>query len=289
MSLIRIALRMALVEALRGRTLVGDNVLDSQMGALDVAADGSLRTDQQKAWIAVYTDAASSKDGSVDVSLRALAPNGATQILIETGLTAAQVLIDPETEQSVVYPGIPDTDAAFEMHADMVMRQVADALTDPRNEWAEIVRLFVRSFQSVERLRASSDQNGTRLAAQQMRITADLVADPIRGRPLADGSPLKAFLDHAEASMRVPNPAYPDESDDETIVEPVVAALLALMREQINGDDQMFNWEITMRRHGLTRATAEALLVPPPSSVPGNTVFSEGTTVDALPGDGSVT
>lgn len=55
MSLIRIAARMAAVRALRGRTLVGDNVLDSQIGALDVGADGELRTEEDKPFISVYT------------------------------------------------------------------------------------------------------------------------------------------------------------------------------------------------------------------------------------------
>lgn len=39
MSLARIALRIAAVEALKGKTLVGDNVLDSPNGALDVQAE----------------------------------------------------------------------------------------------------------------------------------------------------------------------------------------------------------------------------------------------------------
>lgn len=274
MSLVRIALRIALVEALRGRTLVGDNVLDSQIGALDVAADGSLRTDQQKAWIAVYTDASTSKDGAADVSLRALVPNGATQILIETGLTAAQVLIDPETEQSVVYPGIPDTDAAFELHSDIVMRQIADVLSDPLNGWSEVARRMILSFQSVERLRVSGDQQGTRLAAQQTRIVANLVADPVRGVPLKDGSPLNAFFDQAEATLRVPNPGYPDESDDETIVEPVVASTLALMRAQIDETPLPFDWQTVQRRFGIYRAEADAMLVTPPAGVPGDTTVA---------------
>lgn len=274
MSLIRIALRIAIVEALRGQTLVGDNVLDSQIGALDVAADGSLRTDQQKAWIAVYTDASTSKDGAADMSLRALAPNGATQILIETGLTAAQVLIDPQTEQSVVYPGIPDTDAAFELHSDIVMRQVADVLTDPGNEWAEIARRFILSFRSVERSRVSGDQQGTRLAAQQMRIVADLVSDPVRGMPLKDGSPLKAFFDLAEADCIVPDPAHPDPLEAPMVADPVVASTVALMRAQIDATPQPFDWQAVQRRFGFYRAEADALLITPPAGVPGDTAVA---------------
>ena len=48
MSLIRYAVRVAAVEAVRGRTLVAGNVLDSENGSLDVLADGTLRTDQDR-------------------------------------------------------------------------------------------------------------------------------------------------------------------------------------------------------------------------------------------------
>ncbi|MFT0890999.1 hypothetical protein [Pseudochelatococcus sp. G4_1912] len=286
MSLVRIALRIAAVQALRGRTLVGDNVLDSQIGALDMAADGSLSTDQKKPWIAVYTDASSTKDSLTDVTLRALAPNGATQILIETGLTAAHVVIDPETEESTVYTGIPDTDDAFEFHADIVARQIADVLTDPNNAWAEIVRGFILSFRSVERVRTSGDQNGTRLAAQQIRITADLVVDPLRGESLKDGSPLRAFFDKCEADLRVPNPAYPDESNEPTIVDPVIASTLALMRAQIEIDAAPYDWQSVQRRFGFTRHEADALMIAPPAGVPGDATITDITPPDAQPDKG---
>ncbi|MFT0892732.1 hypothetical protein [Pseudochelatococcus sp. G4_1912] len=283
MSLVRIALRIAAVQALRGRTLVGDNVLDSQIGALDMAADGSLSTDQKKPWIAVYTDASSTKDSISNVTLRALTPNGATQILIETGLTAAHVVTDPETEESTVYTGIPDTDDAFELHADIVARQIADVLTDPDNGWAEIVRSFILSFRAVERVRTSGDQNGTRLAAQQIRITADLVVDPLRGEPLKDGSPMKAFFDKCEADLRVPNPAYPAESDEPTIIDPVIASTLALMRAQIEMNAAPYDWQTVQRRFGLNRNEADGLLITPPPGVPGDATFTDIASPDAQP------
>ena len=63
MSLTMMALRIAAVQALKaGGTLVGDNVLDSQISAIDQTADGQLRSDQQRPFIAVYTDAAKSQD-----------------------------------------------------------------------------------------------------------------------------------------------------------------------------------------------------------------------------------
>lgn len=54
--LARIALRMATIAALKGRTLVEDNVLDSEITALDADADGNLTTDQKRPFISIYTD-----------------------------------------------------------------------------------------------------------------------------------------------------------------------------------------------------------------------------------------
>ena len=54
----RIALRIAAVQALKGRTLVGDNVLDSRMTALDVDDDGNARTDEDRPFISLYESGA---------------------------------------------------------------------------------------------------------------------------------------------------------------------------------------------------------------------------------------
>ncbi|MBN8931466.1 MAG: 4Fe-4S binding protein, partial [Rhizobium pusense] len=44
MSLINFAARISAVEATKGNTIVGSNVLDSEIGVLDIAADGSLKS-----------------------------------------------------------------------------------------------------------------------------------------------------------------------------------------------------------------------------------------------------
>ena len=56
MSLTMMALRIAAVEALKaGGTMVGTNVLDSQISAIDQTVDGDLKTDQKRPFIAVYS------------------------------------------------------------------------------------------------------------------------------------------------------------------------------------------------------------------------------------------
>ncbi len=259
MSLTRIAARLAAVYALRGKTLVGDNVLDSQIGALDITADGELRTDEERPFISVYADAAKSDDNV----LRSWVDNGATEFLFEMGITAAHTEMDEETgETTLLGVGIPATDANFEFTLDVVARQVGDTLTDPENEWAEIFRKFLRGIDRIERARTSGDGSGIRLAAQQIKVTADLIADPIRGTELNPAHPIAMFFAKA-ATLTVPNPDHdPDDHDSPaTIPDPVVTAQVALMQAQITGTAT--DWQTELRRYGITKTEGENLLIVP--------------------------
>ncbi|WP_242221694.1 hypothetical protein [Shinella zoogloeoides] len=279
MSLTRIAARLAAVYALRGKTLVGDNVLDSQIGALDITADGELRTDEEKPFISVYADAAKSDDNV----LRSWTDNGATDFLFEMGVTAAHTEFNDETgETTLVGVGIPATDAAFEFLLDVVARQIGDTLSDPENEWAEIFRKFHRGNARIERARTSGDGSGIRLAAQQIRLTVDLVADPVRGAELNPAHPLAMFFAKA-ATLTVPNPAHDpdDENSPATIPDPVVTAQVALMQAQLAGSE--YDWQTALRRYGMTKTEGENLLIVPPEGVEADITIIEVGAAPAAP------
>lgn len=192
----RIALRIATVGALRGKTLVGDNVLDSQIGALDVAGDGSIRTDQEKQFISVYTDGGKVESG---IEYRGLHRSGATELTIETGVTASMAVTDPETGASEVIPGLPATDPAFEFYLDVVGRQIVNALTDPDDEWAELWRGLSSGIVAIERKRTSDAASGTRIAAHQIVVTLELLPDPVFGEPVAATSIWARFFAKLQA------------------------------------------------------------------------------------------
>ena len=279
MSLNRIAARIAAVQALRGRTLVGDNVLDSQIGALDVTADGELRTDEEKPFISVYADAAKSDENM----LRSWTDNGATDFLFEMGVTAAHTEFNDETgETTLVGVGIPATDAAFEFLLDVVARQIGDTLSDPENEGAEIFRKFHRGNARIERARTSGDGSGIRLAAQQIRLTVDLVADPVRGVELNPAHPLAMFFAKA-ATLTVPNSAHDpdDENSPATIPDPVVTAQVALMQAQLAGSE--YDWQTALRRYGMTKTEGENLLIVPPEGVEADITIIEVGAAPAAP------
>lgn len=235
MSLVRIAARIAAVEALKGNTLVGDNVLDSEIGAFSQGADGATRTDEDRPFIAVYTDGSENKENA----LRSMSVNGVTDFIFEAGVTTTMTVTDPDTLETVVMPGIPATDKAFEFYLDMIARQIADTLTSPDNAWAEVFRGLTSTFHGIKRARTSSDSSGVRLAGQQITVSAVLVNEPARGVALAETHGLSKFF--ALAS---------------TLPDPVVATQIALMQAQLSGT--VSDYKIMQQRFGRTNAEAAA-------------------------------
>lgn len=193
----RIALRIATIGALMGRTMVGDNVLDSEIGSLEVSADNSVRTDQEKPFISVYVEG-SKIEGGLDG--RSLHKAGEVDLLIETGIAAAMTETDQATGESrIVGLGIPSTDAAMELFLDALGREIIAALTDPRDAWAELWRSLSTRIVKIDRRRTSDANTGARIAAHQMVITVDALPDPVYGEPINDTSVWRKLLDRMEA------------------------------------------------------------------------------------------
>lgn len=239
--LTRIALRLAAVEALKGATLVGDNVLDSEIGAVDIAADGSIRTAEEKPFIAVYTDGSKVEEG---LAGRSLHKSGPVALVLEYGITAAMAVTDAETGESTVMAGIPATDDGLEFKLDLIGYQIAAALTDPDNEWAEIWRALGGNVQKIERRRAADGSSGTRVAAQQMTITIDLMTDPVRKEPLRETATMSIFLAKALASENA-----------------VLVRKAQAMQAAIAGS--LSDWKLDQARYGLTADEACAMQIVP--------------------------
>lgn len=243
MSLVRMGWRIAAVEALLGRTMVDANVLDSQIGALFVSADGSLRTDQEKEFVAIYTDA-----GTVtgELTLRSLHGNGSCELVFEFGIAASMQERNPDTGVAEVIAGLPATDDAFEFKLDAIERQIVDALSDPDNEWAQLAAGLVEQITKVERARIGAADKGTRLAGQQLKLKASMMPDPLRGDVLTIDMPFGALLAKMEA---VDDPAAP------------LRVKAALMRGLLVGaNDAVAQLE---RRHGMTAGEAFRLGLGP--------------------------
>jgi hypothetical protein len=191
MSLTMMAMRIAAVEAIKGAgTLVGSNVLDSQISALDRTADGALQSDQPGPFVAVYTDAAKTQEPG-PTGLRA---NGRVDIAFNCGVSMTMAETDRETGESKLVGLYPATDAGLEAIIDALDVQIARALTDPDDPWAQVFGDFVMSYVAKEVLRANSSSDRDRIAAGQTKLTVEVIADPAHGQALAEGGPWPRFM-----------------------------------------------------------------------------------------------
>lgn len=258
MSLTMMALRISAVWALRaGGTLVGDNVLDSQISAIDQTADGRLRSDQQHPFIAVYTDAA--KAG--DLGQAGLRSNGRVDILFNCGVALTMAQTDKDTGEASIVEGFPATDAHFEAVLDVLDVQIGRVLSDPDNPWAQVFGDFVQAYVAKEHVRSGSAAENVRLAAGQTRLTVDVFADPRLGQPLMEGGPWSRFM---------------------ALMEEHHVPQRALFR-QLLGDASAGTYPDFERLAGMSVRDAETLRLYSFASVPRDVVVSE-ITDEAGPG-----
>lgn len=191
MSLTMMAMRIAAVQALKaGGTLVGDNVLDSQISAIDQTAGGQLSSDQQRPFIAVYTDAAKAQD----LGQTGLRSNGRVDIMFNCGVSVTMAETNKETGETQIVDLFQATDANLEAVLDALDVQISRVLTDPDNPWAQVFGDFVQAYVAKAHVRSSSSAENVRLAAGQTKLTVDVFADPRHGQPLAEGGPWPRFM-----------------------------------------------------------------------------------------------
>lgn len=244
MSLMRIALRMSIVEALRGNTFADQNVLDSEIGAIDIATDGSVDSPRGSPFISVYTAEA---QGGGEMGM-ALFGSMKTDLVLDMAVSALMSKRDDEGEvTSDKLPVVPDSDAAYEVSLDILQFQIASALNDPDNSWAEIVRKMLSD--KVEAVEVTVGRSGTRarLSARQIRITTMIWPEPVSMESLKVTHPLFLFL------------AKLDEGDDDEVRDEDFKELAAVLRAILNG--QHTGWKLDQARYGLSKSELDGMLV----------------------------
>lgn len=184
MSLIMMALRIAAVQALKsGDTVVGGNVLDSQISAIDQTVNGDLSTDQERPFIAVYTDLSKSQDLG-NTGLRA---NGHVDLTFNFGISLTMGSLNKESGETEIIEGLPATDAHFEATIDIVGCQICRVLSDADNPWAQVFNDLASPVMKSQ-VRSSNAGDNVRLACGQLKIVVDALSDPGVGQVFdADG------------------------------------------------------------------------------------------------------
>lgn len=230
--MIRLALRICAVEALKGNTRIGENIHNSRHGALDIAAGGEIKTNQDEPFIAVYTETSIDKNPN-SFTLRA---NKNLDFIFEFAITQSMSVTDEDGVSRIV-SYIPDTDEGMEIYLDLVGTDISAALRNDKNEWADLWRRFAGSIVEVEYKRVSSEMNGTSLAAHQLRLCLNALPDPVLGEEIKQDSVWAKFIE----LLNKYNHPY----------APVIVPMFAL-REGSESDQ---------RRFGLTLEEARSLAV----------------------------
>lgn len=254
MSLARWALRTAAVEALKGQTLVGANVLDSEFTALSIHPDGSIITDQKKPFIMVYTD--DGKAGDRENKPRDIWQNGVIDVVLEFGIATPMMEVNEETGESFI-TGIelPVTDAAMELTLDLIDRQITAALTGT-SAWADIWKDVSDHVVEIERRRVARAENGVRIAGRQTRIAVMAKPDPVPGTAGA-GSTWHRFRDAIDANL---------------------PALSAIATQFIDDPTADLSVDQIIASRGMTTAAAEHLGMLPYHSTEPDSVISDPQT-----------
>jgi hypothetical protein len=239
MSIARLALRLATVQALKGCTLAGAHVRDSEQGPLDEQA-----APVQPA-IVVFTDDGTRRDTKHPREL--FGGDGTQTLIIEIMVTQRTETPDADGVLEVAW-SMPATDAGMEIAIDLIERQIAVALSDPDNAWAEMWRQLVMEIGERQSVRGSAGRDGMRFSGRQLNWPVHLPRDPEPGQ-----APAPLWADFV-ALMR----STPDLQQHADVVEAAIRGLPTL-----DADGQIrASWLISepeARQLGMGPPTMDAL------------------------------
>lgn len=174
MSLTALAVRIATIRALMGRTFAEDRVFDSKINPVNLVA-----TKEAKPVIIVTTD-----DDNVDITGKDLrAGDHKLELVIEIAVTQ-KIEVQVENDQTTEVLSIPATDAGLEATVGLLGWQIAKALSADGGEWGDLWRHIVTNVHSISSRRGADDANGVRYAARQYIYSIDHIAEPTPGEAL---------------------------------------------------------------------------------------------------------
>lgn len=261
MSLIRAAIRLCTVMALKGKTFAQARVYDSDNKPLIEV----LEVDP-KPFVLVYTEGDASNDTVGEFGL--YSTTRAMTIAFEIGQAGAAYADDGQKFSSRL--NIPHTDAGMELGLDFLQAQVIAAFYgDARSEWAELNRLMILRILKTSSMRGGSAKKGGHWAARQFSVTCDVISDPTPGDvPLSSDHPLSRFIALAKAA----NDPY---------ITPSVVLLETFMGMYPYGDSYA-DWEIAQQKLGLTRRAVRGIGIAPLSDTLGGSspyATEDGTSI----------
>lgn len=191
MSLTRLAVRICAVEALKGKTMIGDRVLDSDVGVINDEG-----TQEPSPFLVVLTEKGG---GPLGGNGNDLFESSSFELVFEIGITAQAVETDGNGISQVVGVGVPDTDSNREYFLDLVGYQIKSEFSKKSSDWTELLFMFTGDLKSAKIMRAGSAE-GIRFAAHQIKFEVEAISDPVPGSEIEPYSAWDLFLTKLENS-----------------------------------------------------------------------------------------
>lgn len=235
MSLASLALRIAVVEALKDATLAGGRIADSEIDEL-----GSLISSEPAPIVVVSIDDA---DGERDkAGLALLDADDQVGLLFEVAVASKVSVTARDEEGSEEAIVIEPSSMGLEASLDFLWRQICRALLTPgAGPWSDLVRRLIMRTVRFQRKRGG-DARGVRFASRYYLVTVELVSDPDFG--VAAGELWDDLIVAMEA-------------------EPHLAGLARIIRAEIERPDGIARWRADQARLGLPEAEVRGLGIAP--------------------------
>lgn len=195
MALVRQLIQICMIEAIRGRTLAGDHVIDS-----NIAAIGKLDFKGDKPVLAISIEE-TDQDGKYDNGF--FGRTSEMKLYVQAAVaTKATISIEDEDggegdQKTVEVVEIGSTDAAREATLNILDRQWRQALVDPDNEWGDRFRQLAPLVGRIRDTRITDPEGGRKYAARVTEIPVTTVPEPEYGHPLPED--IAAILDAVAA------------------------------------------------------------------------------------------
>jgi hypothetical protein len=169
------ALRLAFVRVLRGRTLAGGAVYDSAIDPIDhMVGEG-----KSEPFIVVSSEDESTETTGRDVT----SGSRKIDIVVEIAMAVAVKGEGPrDSEHSVPSAiSIPSTDAGLEISIGLISREVHRMVFETRSGWGKLIQTIVVNTPIIKSRRGVGNKEGARFAARMIVFTLEVLDDPCFG------------------------------------------------------------------------------------------------------------
>lgn len=176
MGVVRQLVQIAMVEAVRGKTIAKDDVFDSRIDSLQDLLTNSRRP------LLIFSIEESQQDGEGSLDNGFLGRPGKLQVLVQAAVASVQEVRDGN--DVVIVPSIGESDASFEATLNMLDRQWKTVLSGYADPWVNVFRGLVTRVGKISDARAVDPETARKHASRYTQFELEVIDEPLPGDPV---------------------------------------------------------------------------------------------------------